>query len=1127
MSKAKILIVEDNSQFSTLLARLLEKEHYHILAIVSTGELAVEKAFELSPDLILMDIELDGKMNGLDVSQKIHQHIDTPVVYLTGHGDESIIQQAYSIGVYGYIQKPVEPRELFFVIEMALYKHKAEKELIQHRAHLEKLVEKRVKEVKEKNELLEKEIEKREKSESELHRKTESLELLNSINEKKNRGDSLQSIIKFTQEQTKKLFSSYAAQIYFYEKDKNRLVLHYLNIPKKIKAKIEKLLGFSIGEISVSLKSGSLYAKALFSAKTQIINDQDKIQSLMTEFIPDTYSKNSKQFFIIKKVIPSILKIMGIKSVINLLLEADGLKLGLMDISSKNYFTASDIESIEMIAKGIASVLKKKMDEEALLEAETRNRALLTAIPDLIFTFDNKGVFLDYKENGTEHLYSQSNDFIGKNLLEVFPGEIAVPALNCIKQVLQNGQLEDFEYQLTIAGERHYYWARFVLFKERQVLAVIRDITERKNTEQARLRLAAEFQRTIQKLRSQVFRYRKNDKGKYVVTFSEGAIAEQYGITTDKIAGKTVQEIFGDEMWNSISRYYKRVFSGETLQYQMQFNGRWYEIKLSPFERLDDGTVIEIIGINEEITERKKAEEEIVKLSKIAETTSQFIVMTKIDGSVVYVNQAYLEESGYSEEEIIGNSMFDLSSEDGIKILKGKAIPALLSIGHWQGEMTVRRKDSSVFQAELICSLIKSSNEEPQYFVAVFTDITERKEAEQKIQKYREHLEELVSSRTVKLKQSNEKLQQEIAERVRVEEALRRSEEKYRSLFQQSANSILLVDLETMKITDFNEIAHKRLGYTREEFEKLSIADIDAINSPKEIKERIKEIIKKGFAFFETKHITKTGKIRNVKISINYFILNGKPYAQSVIMDITKEKEIEKRLQISEKLAATGRMAAQIAHEINNPLAGIKNSFMLIKDGIPEDYAYYHYAGRIEKEIDRISRITKQMFDIYKPEQISVQTFSLTELIEDVTLLVESDCLEFGLCIELKNPENEIKLHLSESLLKQALFNIIKNAIEASPPKSTITINTKKMNQNAIISITDQGKGIPQEIQQHIFDPFYSSKKTQRKSGLGLGLSVTKELIENIDGTIEFKSMINKGTTFVISIPLKTKDKNN
>ncbi|MGH7595183.1 MAG: two-component regulator propeller domain-containing protein [bacterium] len=230
--------------------------------------------------------------------------------------------------------------------------------------------------------------------------------------------------------------------------------------------------------------------------------------------------------------------------------------------------------------------------------------------------------------------------------------------------------------------------------------------------------------------------------------------------------------------------------------------------------------------------------------------------------------------------------------------------------------------------------------------------------------------------------------------------------------------------------------------------------------------------------------------------------------------------ELERQRAESEKLATTGRMAARIAHEINNPLAGIKNSFLLLKDAIPGTHPHYEYVGRIEREIDRIARIIRQMFDLYRQEQDEVRRFRADDAIHDVIALLEPSFREHSVKCEVDVEKAAVVVALPEGLLRQVLYNIIQNAIEASPAGGGVKVAATVTGNVMNISIADQGSGISEEARSRIFEPFFTTKSKLTTGGLGLGLSVSKSLVESMRGTLTFETQIGAGTIFRIMLPL-------
>ncbi|MCD6333974.1 MAG: hypothetical protein J7M27_01405 [Candidatus Latescibacteria bacterium] len=230
-------------------------------------------------------------------------------------------------------------------------------------------------------------------------------------------------------------------------------------------------------------------------------------------------------------------------------------------------------------------------------------------------------------------------------------------------------------------------------------------------------------------------------------------------------------------------------------------------------------------------------------------------------------------------------------------------------------------------------------------------------------------------------------------------------------------------------------------------------------------------------------------------------------------------QELERQQVENEKLAAAGRMAARIAHEINNPLAGIKNSFLLIKDAISEDYPYYEYVGRIEKEIDRIARIVRQMFDLYRPDREESREFPVDEAIRDVVALLEASRREYKATLEVDTGDASALVVMPEALLRQILYNVLQNAIEASPPGGVVRIAVALAEDVLTLTISDRGSGIPEEVGHRIFEPFFTTKSGLTTGGLGLGLSVSKNIVESLGGSLDFESAAGQGTVFNITLP--------
>lgn len=358
----------------------------------------------------------------------------------------------------------------------------------------------------------------------------------------------------------------------------------------------------------------------------------------------------------------------------------------------------------------------------------------------------------------------------------------------------------------------------------------------------------------------------------------------------------------------------------------------------------------------------------------------------------------------------------------------------------------------------------------------------------------------------------------ESSERKKAEDKLQANENKYRTLLEKLPQKIFLKDRDSVYVS-CNENYAKDLNIKVKEI--AGKTDYDFF--PKELAEKYRaddrRIMESGKSEdIEEKYIQEGQEVivHTVKTPVRdeQGNITG---VLGIFWDITEHKLMEKILRESENLIAKGQLAAQIAHEINNPLAGIKNSFLLIKDAIPEDHPYYRYVGLIDKEIERISDIVRQMFDLYRPNQDPTE-FSVNDAIGEVVALLETECHEHNVVISIDSSDKAVKL--PEALFRQALFNIIKNAVEASPSGAEVKVAASVTKDGLTLRVSDHGSGIPEQVQFRVFEPSFTTKDGRTTTGLGLGLSVSKDIVEGMGGSIDFESKGGEGTVFSIVIPL-------
>jgi two-component system NtrC family sensor kinase len=231
-------------------------------------------------------------------------------------------------------------------------------------------------------------------------------------------------------------------------------------------------------------------------------------------------------------------------------------------------------------------------------------------------------------------------------------------------------------------------------------------------------------------------------------------------------------------------------------------------------------------------------------------------------------------------------------------------------------------------------------------------------------------------------------------------------------------------------------------------------------------------------------------------------------------------RDTQEQLLQSEKLAAMGRLTSQIAHELNNPLYGIMNTLELLKTEIPADNKRRKILDMALSEIIRLSDLLRKMLSFSKPDQEERHPVDINPVLDEILLLHEKQLKENDINIAATYAKELGLINASKNQLRQVFLNMVANARDAMPNGGTLSVTTSGDNDNVLIEITDTGTGIREEHLDKIFDSFFTTKGEVK--GVGLGLSVCYGFIEDHGGNIEVKSQVGEGTTFTITLPVRT-----
>lgn len=352
----------------------------------------------------------------------------------------------------------------------------------------------------------------------------------------------------------------------------------------------------------------------------------------------------------------------------------------------------------------------------------------------------------------------------------------------------------------------------------------------------------------------------------------------------------------------------------------------------------------------------------------------------------------------------------------------------------------------------------------------------------------------------------------------RIIKELDEKEKKYRALFERSMDPIFLVS-DTLGFMDVNASFLNLLHYSYEDGKSLPLENIFTSTADyHQFAASIKEFGQ--VRDFEVSLCTQSGDSKICLLNCSFIPDQASGFLcyQGIIHDLTQRKQAERDLLSAERLALTGKIARTIAHEVRNPLTNLILALEQLRDELPPDQeAMTLYGEIIERNANRIEKLVDEMLTSSKPKELRLGLTSMRTILDD-TVALARDRLNLKQ-IELKTHyEDDLPRILADRAQVQiALLNIVINAIEAMvPEQGMLTITASTREKILTISIADNGPGIHASEVANLFDPFFTSKE----SGMGLGLTSTKNILNSHNAQIEVKSELGKGTTFFVHFRL-------
>ena len=776
----------------------------------------------------------------------------------------------------------------------------------------------------------------------------------------------------------------------------------------------------------------------------------------------------------------------------------------------------------------VRDITERKQMEEALTDEAVRRRILIEQSRDGIVVLDQNGrvyesnqrfaVMLGYspEEVLQLHVWDWEFQFTREQVIEMIRSVDETGDHFETQHRRKDGTIYDVE--ISTNGT--------VFAGEKMIFCVCRDITKRKNAEEALRKSEEKLRRMFEVVSDGVV---VTDLNGVIVDVND-RLLEMHGFSSrDEILSRHVLELVApfdrEKTMVNDQKALEKGFVRSIEASLLKVDGSVFLCELN-MNLLKDasGNPVGFITTGRDITERKQAEKALKeseeKFRTFMETASDLMLIADKYGNITYVNEAMARTLGYSKEEMIGMHITQLLSKEALGKDFKPNWDKFITNGEVTLDTTFATNDGKDIYGELKAVGVYGNDGKYAGSRAVFRDLTERKNMEQAL----------------------------------ADEAIRR-----RILVEQSRDGIVVLD-ENGGVFEANRRFAQMLGYSPEEMLELHMWDWDTQWTKEQLLEMVRSVDAAG-DHFETYHSRKDGTIYDVEISTNGAIIAGQKLIFCICRDLTERKKAQRELQAkneqldvqneelqsqseelitqqqelmqkTRELEAASRaksdFLSSMSHELRTPLNAVIGFSELMLDGIPGEIndEQKQCLSDIWNSGQHLLNLINDILDLSKVEagkmELKLGNLSLVDAIEDIARTVKPMLDENRHKLAVSIEKGLPQVRADKSRLRQIFLNLLSNAIKFTPLGGVLAIDASREGDWCQVSVADNGIGISQEDQERIFEAFIQAEALPdgKKEGTGLGLAITKRFVEVIGGRIWLESQYGKGSKFTFTLPL-------
>jgi PAS domain S-box-containing protein len=727
-------------------------------------------------------------------------------------------------------------------------------------------------------------------------------------------------------------------------------------------------------------------------------------------------------------------------------------------------------------------ITERKKVEKALRESEEKFSAAFHSSPDMMAIMNIRdGRYIEVNDSFLNSLGYFREEIVGHKARELNILANPEESVRMNHILKEQGYLRQEEYSfLTKSGETRTWLCSVDVISiggEPSMLWVATDITERKKIQEALRESEEKFSKAFHTSPGSISISRIRD-GKFIEV-NESFLRDK-GYTREEIIGRSSFDlkIWADDdngMYMMDKLKEGKKFHNEVMHYRTKSG--FIRTGLVSAEIINIGNEPCLMVLNNDITQQKQAEEQLRLLSSVTQQVSDSIFITDPKFRITYMNRAAETLFGYTIDEAKGKNLMAFDRTPPTKKRKQEILEAVTQGKMWSKVVPKKRKDGSSIICDCRLSPLYDENDRICSFIDVQRDITVQEEVEAKLKAQKQLIENILATMPegVLVFDKNDRV-------ILANESIHR-------ILHRNQNAIINKPLRAIIPADqlFNLYTSVKLGQKE-----------------------------KGTLEFRY-------KTRGVeKIIVCVAIKMDGARTLLTFTDVSREREEEEKLYLTDRLASIGEMAAGLAHELNNPLTGILSlSQLLIDSDIPEEPK--EDLQCINSEAKRAASIVKNVLLFTRNNNYENGHASVNEVVQNVLRLREYEEKANNIEIVMNLQGNLPEVTIDKFQLQQVFLNIILNAeaaIKDANRTGLLTITTERENNHIFISFSDNGCGINKHVLPRIFDPFFTTKDIGK--GTGLGLSICYGIVVKHGGKISVKTRGKKGTTFIVKMPIVT-----